>query len=169
MSLHCFYIPARHPEQAQSELNAFLSGHRVLAVQREWLADGAHSGWAFCVEVADAAGPLPAAVKVDGGQRGRAGEVDYKQQLSEAEFAVFARLRTLRKQLAQRDGVPLYAVCSNEQLAALVTGRVESLEAMAAVESLGPARIAKYGAALLAVLTGTGESTGPQAAGVVGT
>jgi hypothetical protein len=32
MSLHCFYIPARHPEPAQSELNAFLSSHRVLAV-----------------------------------------------------------------------------------------------------------------------------------------
>jgi hypothetical protein len=51
VSLHCFYIPARTPEPAQSELNVFLAGHRVLAVQREWLADGAHSGWAFCVEM----------------------------------------------------------------------------------------------------------------------
>ena len=48
MSLHCFFIPARQPEPAQNELNAFLAAHRVLAVQREWLTDGAHSGWAFC-------------------------------------------------------------------------------------------------------------------------
>ncbi|MFM2118911.1 MAG: hypothetical protein RL722_379 [Pseudomonadota bacterium] len=122
MSLHCFHIPARTPEPAQSELNAFLAGHRVLAVQREWLADGAHSGWAFCVEVANGPGTLPSALKVDGagasrGPRGQ--DVDYKQVLGEADFAVFARLRAVRKQMAQADGVPVYAVASNEQLAAL--------------------------------------------------
>jgi superfamily II DNA helicase RecQ len=173
MSLHCFYLPARHPEPAQSELNAFLSSHRVLAVQREWLADGADSGWAFCVEVAEGPGPLAAAVKVDGGQRGgrsggSSGEVDYKQLLSEADFAVFARLRALRKQLALRDGVPPYAVCSNEQLASLVTRRVDTLEAMAAIDGLGPARLAKYGAALLAVLTDAGELPTTPVVGAVG-
>lgn len=47
MSLHCFFVPARASEPAQSELNTFLAAQRVLAVQREWLADGAHSGWAL--------------------------------------------------------------------------------------------------------------------------
>ena len=45
-----------------------------------------------------------------------------------------------RKHLAQRDGVPLYAVCSNEQLAALVTHRISSLGEMAAIEGMGAAR-----------------------------
>jgi superfamily II DNA helicase RecQ len=156
MSLHFFHIPARAPEPAQSELNAFLAGHRVLAVQREWLADGAHSGWAFCVEVATGPGTLPGALKVDGAARGqRSQDVDYKQVLGEADFAVFARLRAVRKQLAQADGVPVYAVASNEQLAALVTRRVHALDEMTAIDGLGPARVGKYGAALLAVLTAT--------------
>jgi len=48
MSLYClFFVPARAPEPAQSELNSFMASQRVLSVQREWLADGAHSGWAF--------------------------------------------------------------------------------------------------------------------------
>lgn len=161
MSLHCFFVLARQPEPAQSELNAFLAGHRVLAVQREWLTDGAQSGWAFCVEVSATLGPLPSALKVDGGGRGaRAAEVDYKQVLSTADFAVFARLRTLRKALAQADGVPLYAVASNGQLAALVTQRVRSLEAMAAIEGMGPARVNKYGAALLAALVAEPSAEG---------
>ena len=154
MSLHCFFIPVRQTEPAQSELNAFLAAHRVLAVQREWLTDGAHSGWAFCVEVSDAQGPLPPALKVDGGGRGtRTAEVDYKQVLNADDFAAYARLRALRKQLAQTDGVPLYAVGSNGQLAALVTQQVRSLEAMAAIEGMGLARVNKYGPALLAALT----------------
>jgi superfamily II DNA helicase RecQ len=164
-SLHCFYIPARTPEPAQTELNAFLASQRVLAVQREWLADGAHSGWAFCVEVASGPGTLPAALKVDGaGRGGRAGDVDYKQVLGEADFAVFARLRALRKQLAQADGVPVYAVASNEQLAALVTRHVQTLDEMAAIEGLGPARVGKYGAALLAVLNSSSDAADPPVA-----
>ena len=37
MSLFCFFVPARQPEPAQSELNAFLSAQRVLAVQSQRL------------------------------------------------------------------------------------------------------------------------------------
>jgi hypothetical protein len=51
MSLHCFFIPARGPEPAQTEPNNCMGSRRVLAVQRECLHGGAHSGWAFCVEV----------------------------------------------------------------------------------------------------------------------
>ena len=29
MSLHCFFIPARTPEPAQSEVNRFMAGQRV--------------------------------------------------------------------------------------------------------------------------------------------
>ncbi|MDZ7811636.1 MAG: HRDC domain-containing protein [Ideonella sp.] len=152
MSLHCFFVPARAPELAQSELNAFLAAQRVLAVQREWLADGAHSGWAFCVETVAGPGPLPAALKAGGGGSRRSPEVDYKRVLSPADFARYAHLRDWRKQAAQAEGVPLYALFSNEQLAAIVTQGVASLAALGQVDGVGAARVAKYGAALLLAL-----------------
>lgn len=43
-SIHCFAIPALHPEPAQSELNLFLAQERVLALRREFIADGANLG-----------------------------------------------------------------------------------------------------------------------------
>lgn len=49
MPLHFFFVPARQPEPAQSELNAFLAGHRVLAVRKEWLPEPGAAGWALCV------------------------------------------------------------------------------------------------------------------------
>ena len=37
-------------------MNAFLRGHRVLAVKKEFVADGENSFWSFCVEYLDGAG-----------------------------------------------------------------------------------------------------------------
>ena len=46
--------------------------------------------------------------------------MDYKEILKSEDFAVFARLRDLRKEIAQAEAVPVYTVFTNEQLAQLV-------------------------------------------------
>jgi len=33
-----------------AEMNAFLRGHRVLAVKKEFMVDGENFFWSFCVE-----------------------------------------------------------------------------------------------------------------------
>jgi superfamily II DNA helicase RecQ len=150
MSLHCFFIAARQPEPAQSEVNRFLASHRVVAVRKEWLADGAESGWALCVEVLPGPGPLSPGLK-DGG-RPRSGDVDYKQVLSPTDFALYSRLRELRKRLAEEAGVPVYAVFSNEQLASVVTQRVNDLPGLKALEGIGAGRAERFGPPVLDLL-----------------
>jgi hypothetical protein len=68
-------------------------------------------------------GAEPAIAQPAAGAAARAGRVDYREVLSPPEFAVYDRLRTLRKELAQAEGLPPYAVFSNEQLAAFVQRR----------------------------------------------
>lgn len=46
-----------------------------------------------------------------------AGKVDYMKILSQEEFSVFSKLRELRKAVAAKDGVPLFVVFTDEQLA----------------------------------------------------
>jgi superfamily II DNA helicase RecQ len=157
--MHCFAVPALHPEPAQTELNEFLARERVLAVRREFIADGANSAWVFCVELVSGPGPLPAALRAAGSRaadapqsRPRADAVDYKLLLSEPDFALFAALRSLRKQLAQAEGVPVYAVFSNEQLAAIVTRQAQTRAALGEIEGIGPARLDKYAGPVLACL-----------------
>ncbi len=72
--------------------------------------------------------------------------------LSPEDFAVFSKLREVRKALAERDAVPPYAVFTNEQLAAMVTGKVTTPAALAKLDGVGAARIEKYSAPMLAVL-----------------
>jgi superfamily II DNA helicase RecQ len=78
--------------------------------------------------------------------------VDYREQLSAEEFAVFSRLRDERKKWAEAEGVPVYTIFTNAQLAAMVRQRVTTAAALGGIDGIGPARVAKYGDRLLAVL-----------------
>ena len=169
MSFHFFIVPITYPEAAQAELNAFLARERVLNVQRQFVAEGVNSFWAFCVELGAGPGPLPQGLKAHpartAGREKAAAAIDYKQVLSEADFTVFAGLRELRKQLAQQEGVPVYAVFTNEQLAEVAQRRCSTKAALGEIDGIGAARIEKYGQALLGWLQthGGGVSGGPVA------
>ncbi len=151
MKIRIFTIPALDPAAAEQELNAFLAAQRVVRCERHFVADGGQSFWSFCVEWLEGGG-APAAV---GNKSGRGERVDYREVLCEADFAVFARLRNLRKALAEAAGVPPFAILTNEQLAAVVTRKVNSMEELSAIEGVGPARVEKYGAAILKELQAT--------------
>jgi len=143
MRLYFATIPVFGGAEAAEELNRFLAGHRVVSVERELVQDGGASAWAVCVVYLDGES---AAVPT------RRGRVDYREVLPEEEFAVFARLRALRKTLADRDGVPAYALFTNEQLVTMVRQRVSSPADLSAIAGVGPARVEKYGREFLEIL-----------------
>jgi superfamily II DNA helicase RecQ len=143
MQLKLFVLPIKNLGAAEAEMNAFLRGHRVLAVKKEFVADGENSFWSFCVEYLDG---TPSASAAPGGKLPK---VDYKELLKPEEFEVFSRLREWRKGMAEKEGVPVYVVLSNEQLAQMVRIRVTTKVGLKEIEGVGDARIEKYGDALL--------------------
>lgn len=150
-------IPTQGSANAQAELNQFVAAHRVLSVDRQLINDGARSFWAVCVAYEETTSGTP---EVDGAKKAR---VDYKELLSEAEFGVFAKLRDLRKQWAGREGVPPYAVFTNEQLADIVRRNVSTVTDLSKVDGIGSARLDKYGKALVDALKSARVTT-PQGA-----
>ena len=105
MKMHVFTIPIRDPQPANDELNTFLGRHRVVHIERQFVADGANSLWSICVSYVEG-DERPAINK-------RQKKIDYREVLPETEFAVFAKLRALRKELADQEGVPIYSTpCS---------------------------------------------------------
>lgn len=151
MSLHFFAIPAMDPDTAQEECNRFCAAHRVVTLEKHFVVDGAQSYWAICVTVASGAGPLPDSLKV-GADRPQTQRIDYKTVLSETDFAAYAELRTWRKSTAEQEGVPVYAVFTNEQLAEIVRRRVHDLKELGDIDGIGPSRLERYGGAVLARL-----------------
>ena len=69
--------------------------------------------------------------------------------LTAAEDAALARLRTLRSTLARTEGVPAYVVFADRTLRDMVRTQPGSLEAMAGVHGVGPAKLERYGRAFL--------------------
>ena len=116
MRIDFFTVPVQSGESATEELNRMLSSTRILSVERQFVADGASSFWSLCIISQTGAS--------QGKRGGKKGNIDYREVLSAEDFSVYARLRELRKELAEREGVPVYAVFTNEQLAEFARLRV---------------------------------------------
>jgi superfamily II DNA helicase RecQ len=148
MAYRFFTVPIQDGGDATAELNGFLACHRVLAVDRRWVEQGAASFWCFCVDY------LEGAANGTSGGRPHSGrpKIDYRETLKPEEFAVFAKLRDLRKDIAQAEAVPVYTIFTNEQLAQMVQARVTTKAALEKIAGVGDARIEKYGGRMLEVL-----------------
>ena len=144
MQLKLFLLPVKNLSAAEAEMNGFLRSHRVLAVKKEFVSDGENLFWTFCVEYLESA---PGATSAPG-LTGRP-KVDYKEVLKPEEFEVFSRLREWRKGVAEKEGVPVYTVLTNEQLAQIIQRKVSSKAALTEIEGVGEARVEKYAAAVL--------------------
>ena len=83
---------------------------------------------------------------------GRKSRIDYKEVLSESDFVIFSKLRDLRKELAAAEGVQLYTIFTNEQLAEMVTRKVSMKTELSKIDGIGDSRITKYAEKFLKVL-----------------
>jgi ATP-dependent DNA helicase RecQ len=72
--------------------------------------------------------------------------------LSATDAALFERLRVLRRSLADAEGVPAYIVFSDAVLARMAATRPTDDAELLAVPGVGPAKLARYGAAFLRAL-----------------
>lgn len=146
MQYRVFSVPADDGHEEAEELNRFLRANRVVSVEKVF-GDGDTPRWYFAVEYLEGA-------QGDGQGHRRGRRVDYKEILSPEDFAVFSRLRDLRKELAQADAIPVYTVCTNEQLAAMVTTRCTTNESLQAIDGFGEMKVKKYAERFLSVLKG---------------
>jgi len=65
---------------------------------------------------------------------------------------LFERLRETRLDLAREKGVPAYVVCHDRTLLEIAAARPSSMEALANIHGMGPARITSYGEPFLAAV-----------------
>jgi superfamily II DNA helicase RecQ len=111
MQFKLFTIPASDDGVALDELNKFMRTNKVLEVEQQLVTMRNESHWHFCVKYLANAQP--------GGKPQTPSKVDYKEYLDEKSFAIFSILRECRKKIAEEDGLPVYAVFTNEELAGI--------------------------------------------------
>jgi superfamily II DNA helicase RecQ len=148
MAFHFITITIQDSAETEAQLNAFLSSHRVLNVDRRWVEAGSHSFWSFCIDYL----PHDSNGRTEIPRFGPKERIDYKVKLTPEQFQVFAQLRDLRKEIAQAEAVPMYTIFTNEQLARMVTECVLTTTALEKIEGIGEARVTRYGQRFLDLL-----------------
>lgn len=134
-----FTIPIPDIEDQIEEINRFISSHRIISINKECVMNVTQPYWTFLLEY------ISDSKKNAGDSYSRKPKVDYKEVLSEEDFAVFSSLRDLRKELAAEEGKPVYALFTNEQLASIVLQKIVSKTALGKIDGIGKDRVDKYG------------------------
>ena len=137
MQIKLFTIPAFDSEAATEEMNKFLRSHRVLEVHQEFVPAENGAYWCFSIKYiqGDNAGYF----------QNKKEKTDYRKILDKETFIKFEKLREHRKEIAQDDAVPAYAVFTDAELAEMAKMPDVNEKALKTVKGIGAKKTEKYG------------------------
>ncbi len=139
-----FLIPTGHSAKLEAEMNTFLRSHKIITVNKEFILNGENSSWAILVEYIEDETVLNEKVR---------GAIDYKEVLSDEDFSLFSYLREVRKEIASSQGLPIYVILTNAQLAELAQKKPKSLAELGKIQGIGQGKCEKFGQFFLNALT----------------
>ncbi len=142
-----FVIPAKNSEESEREMNAFLRSHRTLSAHREFVSQGDNSFWSLGVEYLASEPGAGSDESLKGRKR-----TDYKEILSPEDFSLFVKLRDWRKAAAEKEGVPVFTVFNNDQLAEIAKNKTSSKSALVKIPGVGEGRAGKYAAEIASIV-----------------
>ena len=137
MQFKFFNIPVNDLELSGEELNKFLRSHRVLEVKQKLVKTKNNASWHFTIQYLDSPLPSKDIFKTD--------RVDYKEVLDEKTFAIFSQLREIRKTIAEAEGMPVYAVFTNQELADVARLPEISEASIIKVNGIGEKKTERFG------------------------
>jgi len=140
MQFKIFNIPVPGSEAEVEEMNRFLRGNRIVAVEKQLISIGNVSCWSFCVQYI-----VSSDIKPSSAQGERKEKIDYRNVLDAPTFEIFSKLRVLRKQIADNDAVPAYAVYTDAELAEIAKLEAITPQNLLTISGIGDKRVEKYG------------------------
>ena len=120
------------------DLNKFLKSYKIITIRKEFVSNQFESYWAFLIEYISS--------RNDSKPKQ---QIDYKNVLNATDFAIFSKLREFRKTLSEEEGVPVYAICTNEQLSEIAKNKITTIEGLNSIQGIGKSKIDKYGAKII--------------------
>ncbi len=135
MQIKLFTVPVGDSGNALEDMNRFLRGNKILEVQNQFAHNENGAYWCFCVRYIEKAFTPTEEHK---------GKVDYKQVLDEATFQKFSKLREIRKKVAAEEGLPAFAVFTDEELAGLAKLETITPQSMLSVKGIGDKKVERF-------------------------
>ncbi len=138
MQIKIYTIPIVGGENLTEDMNVFLKTKKILQVENQTVTSNNGGYWSFCIKYID---------DTDIAERDKlkADKIDYRKELDEPTFARYSKLRETRKALSDKDKVPVYAVCTNEELAEMAKLKDFTLANIRKISGMGEKKVEKYG------------------------
>lgn len=136
-SVKFFSIPAIYSEDAQNELNRFINSVSVVQLDKELVHNGDSSFWAVAVT-------FHKDNVFEPNKTTKKPRVDYREKLSEDDFALYTQLRDWRKKRSEQDGVAVYIIFTNDQLAQIAEKKMTTKTDLLSIKGVGEERADKY-------------------------
>ena len=143
-----FYVYGSSDAEGEEELNLFLRQRRVVNVARCYSEDQNGSFWTFCVEYISGV-PVESSAGQGSGAKPR---IDYRKELSDEDFQVFAALREWRNARSVATAAPAYTLFTNEQIAEIAKRRPKTIAELGKIAGIGQGKSASYGADVIAIV-----------------
>lgn len=135
MQIKTYTIPLIGGEALNEEMNTFLRSKKILEIDKQLVVLEKTAFWSFCIAYLE-----------DGNQGYKErNKTDYRQELGEAGFQRFSRMREIRRQLAQDESLPAYAIFTDDELSNLAKIEDLSMANMKNVKGVGEKKVEKYG------------------------
>jgi superfamily II DNA helicase RecQ len=141
MQIQIFNIPVPASQDETDELNKFLRSHTIIDVEKQLISTGSNAWWTFCIRY------LEGDNSTNHIKQER--KIDYREVLDESDFKKYSLLRNCRKKIADENGLPLYAVFTNEELADIARLPEISIGKIKSINGIGTKKCEKYGIPLL--------------------
>ena len=140
MQVKLFTIPLFDNEAELNEMNGFLRAQKVLTIDKQFVSVGENAYWSFCITYLQLSKQSTMAQNAQ-----RQNKIDYKEVLDVATFAVFSTLRTIRKQIAENEAIPAYAVFTDSELAEIAKLENIDMAHLQSIQGIGQKKAEKYG------------------------
>lgn len=147
MQFKIFTIPIGDSGAAIAEMNSFLRSHKALDVEKHFYHSEQGATWCFCVRYIESSNTV--------GEKPPYTKTDYKNLLDEKTFAVFSRLREIRKKIAAEEAVPAFAIFTDEELSGIAKLETITAETMKTVKGIGDKKMERYASRFLSLLNET--------------
>ena len=140
MQIKLFTIPINEIKNYNEELNRFLRTHKIIEVDKHLVQNGVSYNWCFYISYIGVKQDTKFTTKK---------KIDYMQVLDTETFAVFSKLREIRKQIAVKHAVSAYIVFTDTELAEIAKLKELDVNKLRTIKGVGNKKAEKYGSELL--------------------
>lgn len=139
MQVKLFTIHINDIESHNDELNKFLRTHKIIEVDKHLVQNGVSYNWCFYISYIGEMQEKYSNKK----------KIDYMNVLDKETFAVFSKLRQIRKAIAVKHAVSAYIVFTDAELAEIAKLKELNLTNLKTIKGIGDKKAEKYGAELI--------------------